>query len=111
MEPSMEANAEGRDDSVRTTVQNLISECESLLTELGDEGARRYRDGVTSLQRQMRRARDDLDDFQYSTVRRAKRSIRRADAYVHDNPWQSAGAAAAAGALIGAVVAILLTRR
>ena len=107
----MEANAEGRDDSVRTTVQKLISECENLLAELGDEGARRYQDGVTSLQRQMRRARDDLDDLQYSALRRARRSVRRADAYVHDNPWQSAGAAAAVGAVIGAAVAILLTRR
>ena len=107
----MEANADGRDNTVRTTVQNLISECENLLAELGEEGTRRYRDAVTGLERQMRRARDDLDDLQYSAVRRAKKSIRRADAYVHDNPWQSAGAAAAAGAVIGAVVAILLTRR
>ena len=107
----MEANAEERDDSVRTRLQTLIAECETLLTELGDEGTRRYRDAVTGLQRQMRRARDDLDDLQYSARRQARVSIRRADAYVHDNPWQSAGAAAAAGALIGAVVAILLTRR
>lgn len=62
----MEAKADARDDSVRTTVQNLISECDNLLAELGDEGARRYRDAVTGLQRQMRRARDDLDDLQYS---------------------------------------------
>lgn len=107
----MEANADERNDSVRTTVQSLISECENLLAELGEEGTRRYRDAVTGLQRQMRRARDDLDDLQYSAVRRAKRSMRRADAYVRDNPYHSAGAAAAAGAVIGAIVAILLTRR
>ena len=66
----MEAKADSRDDSVRATVQNLMSECENLLAELGDEGARRYRDAVTGLQRQMRRTRDDLDDLQYSAVRR-----------------------------------------
>ena len=66
---------------------------------------------MTGMQRQMRRTRDDLDDLQYSAVRRARKSIRHADMYVHDNPWQTAGAAAAVGALIGAVVAILLTRR
>jgi ElaB/YqjD/DUF883 family membrane-anchored ribosome-binding protein len=107
----MEAKADARDDSVRTTVQNLISECDNLLAELGDEGSRRYRDAVTGVQRQMRRARDDLDDLQYSAVRRARKSIRRADAYVHDNPWQSAGTAVAVGAVIGAAVAILLSRR
>ena len=76
----MEAEADSRDDSVRTTVQNLMSECDDLLAELGDEVARRYRDAVTGLWRQMRRTRDDLDDLQYSAVRRARRSIRRADA-------------------------------
>ena len=107
----MDSNPEERDSSVRASVQSLISECENLLTELGDEGARRYRDTVTGLKRQMRQAREDLDDLQYSTVRQAKRSIRHADAYVRDNPYQSAAAAAAAGAVIGAIVAILLTRR
>lgn len=107
----MDPKADSREGSVRSIVQNLMSECDNLLAELGDDGARRYRDAVTGLQRQMRRTRDELDDLQYSAVRRARKSIRRADAYVHDNPWQSAGAAAAMGALIGAAVAILLTRR
>ena len=107
----MEANAERSNDSVRTAVRNLISECENLIADLGDEGARRYQDAVTGLKRQMRQVRDDLDDLQYTTVRQAKRSIRQADAYVRDNPYQSAAAAAAAGAVIGAIVAILLTRR
>src|SRR5215467_8331611 len=103
----MEAKADASDDSVRTTVQNLISECENLLASLGDEGARRYRDAVTGLERQMRRTRDDLDDLHYSTLRRAKKSLHRADAYVRDNPYHSTAAAAAAGAVIGAIVAIL----
>ena len=70
----MEPKADSRDGSVRTTVQNLMSECDNLLAELGDEGARRYGDAVTGLQRQMRRARDNLDDLQYSAVRRARKS-------------------------------------
>ena len=107
----MKANAERSNESVRTAVQNLIAECENLIADLGDEGARRYHDAVTDLKRQMRKVRDDLDDLQYSTVRQAKRSIRQADAYVRDNPYQSAATAAAAGAVIGAIVAILLTRR
>ena len=103
----MEAKADSRDDSVRTTVQNLMSECENLLAELGDEGASRYRNAVTGMQRQMRRTRDDLDDLQYSAVRRARKSIRRADAYVHDNPWQAIGVAAA----VGFVAGLLMNRR
>jgi ElaB protein len=103
--------AKADNDSLRATLRNLVSDSETLLAELGVEGTRRYRDSVTALQRELRRARDNLDDLHYSSLRRAKMSIRRADDYVHENPWRSATQAAAAGILIGALLALLLSRK
>jgi ElaB/YqjD/DUF883 family membrane-anchored ribosome-binding protein len=97
-------------DDVRTTFRNLISKSEALLTAIGEEGAQRYRDAAVALERQIRRARDQVDDLQYAAVRRARLAARRADHYVHENPWASAGAAAALGAAVGALVALLLVR-
>ena len=107
----MDARDETRNDSIRSTLQTLIADSEALLAELGQEGTRRYRQAAKSLDRQMRRARDDLDDLHYSSMRRAKASIRRADAYVHDNPWRTSAGAAATGILIGVVLALLMTRK
>jgi ElaB/YqjD/DUF883 family membrane-anchored ribosome-binding protein len=107
----MRANVQEEDEGVRTTLRNLVAETEALIAALGAEGAQRYHDAVARLERQLRRARDDLDDLQYAAVRRARLTARRADRYVHDNPWKTAGTAAAVGAAVGAILAILVARR
>ena len=107
----MAATDEAQDKSMRSTLQNLMTECEALLGQLGDEGSSRYGRTVRAFDRQLQQARDDLDDLQYSAMRRARATIRRADQYVHDNPWQTSAGAAATGLLVGAVIVFLLTRR
>ena len=95
----------------RARLSKLVDEAEGLISAIGDEGAARYRDAVTGLKRQIRRARDDLDDLQYSAVRQARLSARAADRYVQDNPWKSAGAAALGGIAIGAILILIFSRR
>ena len=107
----MDDRDQAQNDSMRTTLQNLIAGCDAVLGQLGEEGSQRYRDAVGSLDRQLRRARDDLDDLQYSAMRQARATIRRADAYVHDNPWRASASAAATGILIGALLVFLTTRK
>ena len=105
----MRTHEEG-DDNVRATLANLISESEALLAAIGEEGAQRYRNATIALERQIRRARDHVDDLQYTTVRRARLAARHADHYVHVNPWRTIGAAVAVGAAVGALVALLIVR-
>ena len=107
----MDARDEAQNDSMRTTLRNLIAECDSLLGQLGEEGSRRYQNTVRAFDRQLQQARDDLDDLQYSAMRRARATVRRADAYVHENPYRTSAGAAATGLLLGALIAFLLTRR
>lgn len=107
----MEAREEGQDDSIRSTLQNLIADCEALIGDLGEEGSRRYRRTVRTLDRQLQRARDELDDLQYAATRHARASIRRADTYVHEHPYRTSAGTAAAGVIVGAVLVFLLTRR
>jgi ElaB/YqjD/DUF883 family membrane-anchored ribosome-binding protein len=107
----MDAHDEPQNDSMRTTLQNLIAQCDGMLGQLGEEGSRRYRHTVRALDRQLRHARDDLDDLQYSAMRNARATMRRADAYAHENPWRTSAGAAATGILVGVLIAILLTRK
>jgi ElaB/YqjD/DUF883 family membrane-anchored ribosome-binding protein len=107
----MDERDEAQNDTMRSTLRNLITECEALLGTIGEEGSRRYRNTMRTFDRQLQQARDDLDDLQYSTMRRARQTIRRADEYVHENPWRTSAGAAATGILVGALIAILLTRK
>ena len=107
----MEARDTAQNDSMRATLRKLIADCDTMLGELGAEGSRRYRHTARSLDRQLQQMRDDLDDLHYSAVRRARTTIRRADAYVHDNPWRTSAGAAVTGFLVGALIVFLITRR
>jgi ElaB/YqjD/DUF883 family membrane-anchored ribosome-binding protein len=107
----MEARDAAQNDSMRATLQKLIADCDTMLGQLGTEGSRRYRHTARSLDRQLQQMRDDLDDLHYSAMRRARTTIRHADAYVHDNPWRTSVGAAATGILVGALLVFLMTRR
>lgn len=107
----MHADSDYRNKEERSTLQNLIADSESLIAALGADGAQRYRDVVSRLERQIRRARDDLDDLQYAAVRRTRAAARAADQYVQSNPWKTAAGAVAVGAAVGAIVALILVRR
>ena len=96
---------------MRTILRKLIADCDTLLGQLSAEGSRRYRHTARSLDRQLQQTRDDLDDLRYSTKRRARATIRRADTYVHDNPWRTSAGAAATGILVGALLVFLMTRK
>lgn len=100
----------GGDDDVRSTLRSLISESESIIAAIGQEGSQRYRDAIVDLQRQVRRARDQVDDLQYAASRGARVAVRHAHAYVQDNPYKTAGAAAILGAVIGAAVALVIAQ-
>ena len=107
----MDARDEMQNDSMRTTLQGLIADGEALLGQLGEKGSRRYRDTVSSFDRQLQQARDSLDDLQQSAMSSARTTIRRADEYARDNPWRTSAGAAATGILIGVLVAFLMTRK
>ena len=96
---------------MRATLRKLIADCDTMLSQLSVEGSRRYRSTARSLDRQLQQMRDDLDDLHYSAMRGARTTIRRADAYAHDNPWRTSASAAATGILVGALLVFLLSRK
>ena len=72
---------------------------------------RSFRDGARDLRAQVEAkllaAKLRLQEMQGDAVDRARDAARATDDYVHDNPWQAVGAAAA----VGFVVGMLMTRR
>ena len=91
------------------TLRSMVSDSASRIASIGAQGAEQYQDAAASVNRQVRRMRDDLADLRYSMGRNARSAARAADEYVHANPWKSAGTAAAVAAL--AVAAFLIATR
>src|SRR6187549_3110075 len=77
----------------------VIDGAEALVAATADVGEGKIVDLRESLQSELEAAREQLDRLEVDLKERAT-SI---DDYVHENPWQAIGVAAAAGVLVGAI--------
>lgn len=96
------------------TVSNAQNELEKLVSDLRSLISSKDLDSVPEIKLLRQRLDDGIHTVRESAVRaaqeaayQAKEAARAADRYAHDEPWRVAGAALAAGALVG----FLLARR
>jgi ElaB/YqjD/DUF883 family membrane-anchored ribosome-binding protein len=85
----------------------VLSEAEDMLKKASNETGDRARDMRAQVEAKLLAAKLRLQEMQGDAVDRARDAARATDDYVHDNPWQAVGAAAA----VGFVVGMLMTRR
>lgn len=85
----------------------LLNDTESLFEEAAKATGDKAKEIYERIARNLNDAKDQLCDIQSDVADKVKETAKTTDKYVHDNPWQSVGIAAAVGALIG----MLITRR
>ncbi|HEV8501452.1 MAG TPA: DUF883 family protein [Casimicrobiaceae bacterium] len=85
----------------------VLTEAEDMLKKASQETGDRARDLRAQVEAKLLAAKLRLQEMQGDAVDRARDAARATDDYVHDNPWQAVGAAAA----VGFVVGMLMTRR
>lgn len=77
----------------------VIDGAESLLAATADLGEDKLVDLRERLQADLELARDQLEKLETQL----KERVTSVDDYVHENPWQAIGVAAAAGVIVGAI--------
>jgi ElaB/YqjD/DUF883 family membrane-anchored ribosome-binding protein len=85
----------------------VLSEADEMLKRAAAETGDKARDLRAQVETKLLRAKLRLQELEGEAVDRAKAAARATDDYVHDNPWQAIGVAAA----VGIVVGLLLNRR
>ncbi len=88
-------------------LRRVISDAEDLLAATAGEADGRLADLRARARENLALAREKLADADAAVRAHARRAATATDDYVHDNPWQSIGVAAAIGMLVG----VLLGRR
>jgi ElaB/YqjD/DUF883 family membrane-anchored ribosome-binding protein len=94
-------------DQIVEQFSSVISEAESLLNKATHETGEKARDLRSQAEARLLSAKLKLQELQGVAVDRAKDAARVTDDYVHDNPWQAIGIAAAVGMIAG----LLISRR
>lgn len=103
--------AESRDlrQAHQATVDELsrvVTHAESLLTALGDEGGEAVSALRERVTRTMQQAQARLESSRQRVQETASTVARRADEYVHENPWRAVAIGVAAGAAAAVLMAI-----
>ena len=94
-------------DQIVDQFSSVITEAENLLNKATHETGEKARDLRTQAEARLLSAKLKLQELQGQAVDRAKDAAKATDDYVHENPWQAIGIAAA----VGLVAGLLMSRR
>jgi ElaB/YqjD/DUF883 family membrane-anchored ribosome-binding protein len=94
-------------DQIVDQFSSVLSEAESLLSKATHETGEKARELRAQAESRLLSAKLKLQELQGEAVDRAKDAARATDTYVHENPWQAIGIAAA----VGFVAGLLMNRR
>jgi ElaB/YqjD/DUF883 family membrane-anchored ribosome-binding protein len=103
----MSENSESARDKLVDEFAAVLSEAEEMLKRAATETGEKARDLRSQVETKLLRAKLSLQELEGQAVDKAKAAARATDDYVHDNPWQAIGIAAA----VGVVVGLLMNRR
>ena len=92
-------------ERVNRGLHEVIDEIESALRSAAASGDRSLDAARAELSHRLRRMRLQLDDLQAEAAFRARRAMRATDAAVHEHPYRAMGIGAAAGLLVGWLIA------
>ena len=103
----MSEQAEDGRERLVDEMSAVLSEAEEMLKRAATETGDKARDLRSQVETKLLRAKLSLQELEGQAVDKAKAAARATDDYVHDNPWQAIGVAAA----VGIVVGLLMNRR
>jgi ElaB/YqjD/DUF883 family membrane-anchored ribosome-binding protein len=90
-----------------TDINAVLTDAEALLSATADQGGEQIARVRAQAESSLRLARRRMVEAQSAIHESARKAVRLSDAYVHENPWNAIGFAAAAGLFAG----FLLGRR
>ncbi len=100
----------GRPEGLVTNLRQLISGSEDLVNTVRKNGGREYGRTLKRIDRDIEEAKEQLGELQHTLTTRMRSVGRKTDRIVSSHPWETAGTVAAAGALLGVAIGVLIVR-
>jgi len=100
----MPENAENFRERLVDDFATVLAEAEDMLRRAATETGDKARDLRAQVETKLLRAKLRLQELEADAIDTTKAAARATDDYVHDNPWQAIGVAAAIGLLVGLVL-------
>ncbi len=87
-----------------TDFRVVVADAEALLKATANQGGEKLMEVRARAEESLGIAKARLAEAQEVLLVKAKAAARASDEYVHENPWESVGAAAAVGLLLGLII-------
>jgi ElaB/YqjD/DUF883 family membrane-anchored ribosome-binding protein len=91
-------------EALMSDLQDVLSDTEALLKDVASEGGVMAQDLRQKVAANLQNVKAKLLETEALVSEKAKYAAKATDDYVRENPWQSIGAAAGLGFLIGLLV-------
>ncbi len=88
-------------NQTNTDFRNLISDAEELLRVTANYSGEALSAARAKFEEHLEQAKDSMSEAGSIAAEKYREAAKTTDRYVHDNPWQAIGIAAAVGILIG----------
>ena len=82
----------------------VVADAEELLKATANQTGERIAAARSRAEESLRAAKVRVAEAQASLVKQARVAAKTTDDYVHENPWQAVGIAAAVGLVLGALI-------
>lgn len=98
-------------NSVDQHKENLMREFNQVLKDADDliknseqQVGEGFQNAKDKLQATLKSAKSEIQHLEDVAIKKTKEAARATDAYVHENPWKTAGIAAGVGLLVGLLI-------
>jgi ElaB/YqjD/DUF883 family membrane-anchored ribosome-binding protein len=88
----------------------VVAKAETFLHSVTNDGAHTTGALRGQVARKLRLAKEHLRDVEDAVAGKTRQTARAADAFVHENPWQTVGAGAGLGLAVGLLIGVLFNR-
>jgi ElaB/YqjD/DUF883 family membrane-anchored ribosome-binding protein len=95
----------GARDQLMSDLKSVIQDAEVWLRNGSQMTGEELQAAKAKFERTLTSAKADLIRLEETVVEKTKEAAKATDAYVHENPWKSVGIGAAAGLVIGLLIA------
>lgn len=95
----------GARDQLMSDLKTVIQDAEAWLRNGSVMTGEELQAAKAKFERTLTSAKADLIRFEETVVEKTKEAAKATDEYVHENPWKAVGVGAAAGVIIGMLIA------
>lgn len=98
------SSTEQQKDQLMEDLNLVIRDAEDLLKNTSNQTDEGFRAAKARFEQTLKNAKAEVQRIEEVVVTRTKEAAKATDVYVRENPWQSAGIAAAVGLLVGVLI-------